>query len=74
MPRLIIDQPTFRVVETILPGNQAVYVLEVPEDPDAMGNPKWRKFNTSGKDMKAIFEFLISLGLTHLQESDSAQH
>ena len=66
-PRKILDEEKFRVVEDIVAGN-AVYTLEVPGPKDAMGVETWRAFNTSGKELRAIFEFLIHIGLKQEQQ------
>lgn len=62
MPRLLIDEPDFRIVEDIL-GENVVHTLEVRDGRDAMGVEKWRQFKTDNKDLRAIFGFLIRLAL-----------
>lgn len=62
MPRLVVLEPDFRIVEDEISGN-IVHTLEVRDGVDAMGVEKWRHFRTDSKDLKAIFSYLIRLAL-----------
>ena len=62
MPRKLIDEPDFRIVETEV-GENIIHTLEVRDGVDAMGVEKWRTFRTDSKDLKAIFGYLIRVSL-----------
>lgn len=69
MPRKIIDEPDFRMVETEVGGGVET-VLEVRDGVDAMGVEKWRTFKTDSKDLRAMFSYMkrIALELENLRE------
>lgn len=62
MPRLLVDEKDFRVVEDVIGGN-VLHTLEVRDGVDAMGVEKWRTFKTDSKDLRAIFGYLTRLAL-----------
>ncbi len=63
MPRLVIDEPDFRLVEDVL-GSNIVHTLEVRDGVDAMGVEKWRTFKTDiSKDLRAILGYLVRIAL-----------
>jgi hypothetical protein len=43
LPRKLIDEPDFRVVETVI-GDEIVHVLETRDGVDAMELERWRRF------------------------------
>lgn len=58
MPKLLVDEADFRIVADVV-GEADVYTLEVRDGADALGVERWRTFNTSSKDLRSIFAFLI---------------
>jgi hypothetical protein len=62
MPRKLIDEPDFRIVETEVGGN-VLHVLEVRDGVDAMENEKWRQFRTDNKDLRTILSYMVRIAL-----------
>lgn len=63
MPRLLVDEKDFRVVETEIAGN-VIHVLEVRDGADALGVERWRTFKTDvSKDIRAIFGYMVRVAL-----------
>jgi hypothetical protein len=61
MPRCLIEEPDFRVVEDVVDGN-VIHCLEVRDGADALGVERWKTFETRGsKNLQAIFNFLIRI-------------
>jgi hypothetical protein len=61
MPRLLVNEPDFRIVWDVVSGND-VHILEVPDGADALGVERWRTFQTRGnKNLEAIFGYLVRL-------------
>jgi hypothetical protein len=60
-PTLLIEEPDFRLVRVQI-GADEEHVLEVRDGKDAMGNERWRKFETRGsKNLEAIFGYLVRI-------------
>ena len=63
MPRLLVSEPDFRIVETEIGGN-VLHVLEVRDGADALGVERWRTFKTDvSKDIRAIFGYMVRVAL-----------
>jgi len=61
MPRCLVEQKLFRIVEDVVDGN-VIHCLEVPDGCDALGVERWKTFATRGSaSLQAIFQFLIVL-------------
>lgn len=59
MPRLLIDEADFRVVEDVVSGND-IHTLEVRDGCDALGVERWRAYVIRGnKNLETIFGYLI---------------
>lgn len=72
MPRKIIDEPDFRMVEVEI-GGGIERVLEVRDGVDAMGVEKWRTFKTDSKDLKAMFGYMTRIAI-ELEQMKRANH
>jgi hypothetical protein len=72
VPRLVILEPDFRLVEAEI-GGDLHWTLEVRDGVDAMGVEKWRTFKTDSKDLRAIFGYLTRLAL-ELETMKRADH
>jgi hypothetical protein len=69
LPRKLIDEPDFRVVETVI-GDEIVHVLETRDGVDAMELERWRRFNLPSKELRQIFSYLVRVALeTECQRS-----
>jgi hypothetical protein len=58
VPKLIVDNPRFRIVEDIVGGNE-IHCLEVPDGADALGVERWRTYHTNTASLRAMFDFMI---------------
>lgn len=62
MPKKLIDEQDFRIVEDVV-GENVIHTLEVREGRDAMGVEKWRTFKTDSRDLKAIFSYMVRVAI-----------
>lgn len=62
MPRLLVSEPDFRVVETEV-GGDVMHVLEVRDGVDGMGVERWRTFALGNKDLRAMFGYMVRVAL-----------
>jgi hypothetical protein len=59
VPRCIVDEKDFRIVEDVVEGNE-VFTLEVRDGCDALGVERWRTFQTRGiKNLEIIFNYFV---------------
>jgi hypothetical protein len=66
-PRLLVDEKDFRIVQ-LGSGDGIRYVLEVAEEPDALGCERWRLFNMESKHLRQMFGWMIRMATTKGQE------
>lgn len=57
MPRCLVEQPDFRIVDTELDG--VGIVLEVRDGCDALGVERWRAFNLNNPNLQKLFGYLV---------------
>ena len=62
MPRCVLEQPDFRIVETDVTGD-VQHVLEVRDGCDALGVERWRQFILNNKTERALFSYLLRVTL-----------
>jgi hypothetical protein len=62
MPRLVLEEPDFRIVETDITGD-VTYVLEVRDGCDALGVERWRIFRLNNKTERDLFGYLLRITL-----------
>jgi hypothetical protein len=60
MPRLLIDEPDWRVVEDLV-GENEIHTLEVKDGKDAMGVQKWKVFVSTQPSMKSYSKELVMI-------------
>lgn len=68
-PVLIVNEKDFRIVR-IGSGDGLRYVLEVPEEPDALGCERWRPFALDNKHLRAMFGFMVKLATKGERDGD----
>jgi len=69
MPRCLVEQKHFRIVEDVVDGNE-IHCLEVRDGCDALGVERWKTFTTRGSaNLQAIFEFMVTMA----KEQDKKQ-
>ena len=59
-PRLLVEEPDFRLVEVCRAGN-VFHVLEVRDGIDAMGAERWREFKVENPHLRQIFGYLVRI-------------
>lgn len=62
MPKLLISEPDFRLVEDII-GESVVHILEVRDGVDAMGAERWREFKVDSANLRRIFGYLVRMAI-----------
>lgn len=59
-PTLIVNERDFRIVR-IGSGDGIRYLLEVLDEPDALGCERWRPFNMDSKHLRQMLGFMVKL-------------
>ena len=66
VPKLLVEQSDFRIVDTELDG--VGVVLEVRDGCDALGVERWRLFKLENANLRQLFGYLVRI----LQERNKA--
>ncbi len=59
-PRLLVDEKDFRIVQ-LGAGDGIRYVLEVIDEPDALGCERWRAFNMDNKHLRQMLGWMVRM-------------
>lgn len=59
-PVLIVNEKDFRIVRLGY-GDGIRYVLEVLDEPDALGCERWRPFNMDSKHLRQMLGFMVKM-------------
>lgn len=59
-PRLLVDERDFRIVQ-LGSGDGIRYVLEVIDEPDALGCERWRPFNMDNKHLRQMLGWMVRM-------------
>jgi hypothetical protein len=59
-PRLLVDEKDFRIVQ-LGSGDGIRYILEVIDEPDALGCERWRPFNMDSKHLRQMLGWMVRM-------------